>query len=1225
MNLIKKVFTFSVVATTIMWSLGVAALVPAVAQADDVCPSGLVAGDMVKVATSPVIYVLDNQMKVATFINNATSGTGSAKVYYSGYKSWNLDENYSFKAVSFDCLNKLGWSTQSVGPRPGSYVIKHPADGNLYAVGLGRTCYKVTDALAKQLYGTNYKAYPLSTTQEFSGMCANGVGVDWTEAKAHPGMLVSKDGKTYFVNSDKTLTEITAEGMTANRVKSSWVRALDAALLPAVGTAVAVTKYESALGDRSQSGVASAGNDTVATGALTVSLSANTPAATNLPDGTSFNPILKFTLNAGPEAVTVSGVTLKKGGYVLNTNISGIDIVDGSDVRHGNVVSSVNSDNEVLILFGSNPVVVPAGGSVTLTARVNLGASAGGSTVKLGVKSVVSTAATVGGSFPFYGNEFNTVDGANAVATAYFDALSVSGSAGTDLNADADNEQEITKFRLQEYGSKEDLKLYKLVLFNYGNAADADYKDVQLVSADGTVLATAQPASQYVTFDLSASPYLIAKGQYKDLTVRAKIVSGTSKTIQFVAYNDYDVMVKGSDSGSYVLPTVSGGAGYESTFPVGDLGAASVTTFNKVTIAAGTLSFNKDTTSPTSAVAPGASNVVLAKYYVKPTGENMELRKVSFGIIQTDSALTGNVYVKVDGATVWSGAVNTTEFPLAGTVGTKTLNTYPILTAGKNAYITVEGSVPSTATSTVRYTVNDFDITEVKKLTSNTIADPAVNTADGNQISVNAASLSAKTLSTPVAQNIISGATGFTFAQFELSANTSGEDVRISSIVVSNVGTGTTTNILNLALWDGTTQLTTSNNTGTGAASTTFSLTSPLVITKGTTKTLVLKADYIGTTANVTHKFMLHTVTATGKDTGTSVTPSVSGMGQAMTTASGPTVTLSLVSGTGAAPSANQVVQVATNDGTYFAFKITPSNEAIKLTTLKLTATGTGLNTNDVTNLRLYRNSETTPFQSLGEMTCSSNSCTATWGGSTTDNLLPEAVQPGSPVTVYLKADVGAAGVAKLGDDFTFKINATTTDFVAKGATTNGSAHITGTPTASGATHIVPFTVKVESVSPTTPATIGLSTGATVGVFKVTNLGNAQVALTKLSFANGGASTSSLNFALKYSTDGGAQTDTTGGTASTTATNRVDFGTLDTAVTINGGSWRYFTVKTSGTAVNYDTFQLSVSLLGDIVYKVKDIDLGYDGDTAGGITDTYANTGLYTSGLPALESVTARS
>ncbi|PJC52349.1 MAG: hypothetical protein CO030_03295, partial [Candidatus Magasanikbacteria bacterium CG_4_9_14_0_2_um_filter_42_11] len=995
------------------------------------------------------------------------------------------------------------------------------------------------------------------------------------------------------------------------------VRTVASTLVDALELSADSVTAASLTADPSQGGGSGTPGTTVPSGELTVSLAASTPGAANIPDGTSFNKVLTVNLQAGADGATVTGLTLKKTGYLLNTDITGVDVVDGNGVRHGNVASSLNSDSEVLILFGSNPVVVPANGQVSLTVRLNFSADTTASTVGMSLKSLTTTA-TVSGSLPIAGSQMSVVDGSNAVAAVTIDVVAVGGSSQTSMNADADNSQEITKFRITETASKEDVLVRKLTLFNYGNAADADYKDVELVATDGTVLATAQPVSQQVVFDLSSSPYKITKGQQKDLTVRMKIVGGTTKTIQLAVYNDFDLEVQGADTGAYVLPTGGTTDGGAVSFPLGE-----TSTYNEVLIASGTLSFNKDVTSPSDSVNPGDTNVVLAKYYAKPVGEDMELRKISFGIEQDDSALTGNVYVKVDGSIVWSGAAST--FAVDGTFGSKTLTTYPRLKAGQNNYITVEGSVPTTATSGVYYLVNDFDLTEAKLLISNTISDAstlAVNATDGNQIQVNSASMTAKTLSTPVSQNIVNGTNDFTFGTVEFNAQSSGETVRVSSVIVSNMGSGTVTDISNLELWDGTTQLTTSNSTATGAASTTFTFTSPLLVTKGTIKTLTLKGDITGSGAG-THQFRLHSVSATGKDTGTSVSITPTGSGQEMTIATSGTVTLSLVSGNGGSPVSVQTVNIGSTAGTYFAFKASAQNEAAKVRTLKLTASGTSLNTNSLVNLNLYRKvgtatMEATPFASATEMTCSSNTCTYTW--TATDNLLPEPIQPGTPVTIYVKADVGAAGAARLGDDFVFSIAATTTDFIGVGDSTNAAFTVAGTPTASGATHIVPWSVKVFAESPTAPnSTVGVGSGSIVGKFKLTNLGSGVVTFTTSTF-NGSGSSSTATYSLHASTDGGASTDSS--VSLKAASSTLTWGDI-TDVTLNGGSSRYLTIKTGGTAGNYDTHQWSVNVIGQLTYSVAETALGYDENADGDLDDTVEN--LYVEGTPALEIVTSRS
>jgi hypothetical protein len=78
-----------------------------------------------------------------------------------------------------------------------------------------------------------------------------------------------------------------------------------------------------------------------------------------------------------------------------------------------------------------------------------------------------------------------------------------------------------------------------------------------------------------------------------------------------------------------------------------------------------------------------------------------------------------------------------------------------------------------------------------------------------------------------------------------------------------------------------------------------------------------------------------------------------------------------------------------------------------------------------------------------------------------------------------------------------------------------------------------------------------------------------------------------------------------------------------TDVTINGGSWRYVTIKTDAAGVAYDTYQWSVNALGNLLYSVAETSLGYDENANGDLADTI--TGLYMSGTPALEMITARS
>ncbi|MBI4993263.1 MAG: hypothetical protein HZC26_03990, partial [Candidatus Magasanikbacteria bacterium] len=64
----KKVFTVSVVVMTILWSVGVSALVPLVAVAAD-CPE-LEAGDLFKVPGDSAVFYVNADMEKMYFFNS---------------------------------------------------------------------------------------------------------------------------------------------------------------------------------------------------------------------------------------------------------------------------------------------------------------------------------------------------------------------------------------------------------------------------------------------------------------------------------------------------------------------------------------------------------------------------------------------------------------------------------------------------------------------------------------------------------------------------------------------------------------------------------------------------------------------------------------------------------------------------------------------------------------------------------------------------------------------------------------------------------------------------------------------------------------------------------------------------------------------------------------------------------------------------------------------------
>lgn len=1227
----KKVFTTGVVFSTMLWSVGVGALVPVAAQAE-ACPT-FHSGDLVKVVGHPAIYSIDSNGKVLYF----PSGDE--------FKSWNVDSKYggytSISQACYDTMPVPSVSPYGVNFRPGSYVVKRASSDQLYVVEPGNMLAKITAGATSALYGAGYK---VMTVADVFWPNYVGRGADVTEAKAQPGMLVSNGGKTWYVDASSKLWEVTTAGMAANRFKAAFVRPVaDSVIAGLLSSGAALDSTNAIVADRTQTGGGSTtlpGTTPATGGALTVSLSASNPAGNNLASNTAFNPVLKLNLTAGSNDVSVNSLTLTKSGFAANTAVSGIDVIDAAGLRHGTVVASIGTDNTATLLFTANPIVVKAGTTQEITVRVNLSSTATSGTVVFGVTgaaSVGSNASGVSGSFPVAGNSFTLQNGTNSVAGITLDVSPVNASGGT-FNIDPANEQDITKFSFQETTSKEDVVLKSLSIYNLGTSADSDLQDVQLVALDGSVLATAQQVNKNVVFNLSATPYPIGKGLTKYLTVRAKFINGTNRYVQFVVYNNYDAALTGVTTGANLLPAVGS---TDTTFPIGD-----ATNYNKATINTGTVTFNKDATSPSGSVVPGASNIVLAKFFAKPNGEDMELRKVGFGVVTgTASVFTGSLTIRVNGAAVYTAtpadiANTSTEASLTSV----TLSSYPILTNGQNNTITVEGNISTSATNGATSTIA-LDLTQVRRAVTNDTLDPSVSVSNGNQMTVQAAALKTTNLSTPVAQSLVPGTSAATLATIELNAGSvsSGEDVKVSKVIISDViSGGSLANISNLALFDqNNNQLPTSASTATNAASNTFTFINPIVVPKTGAVILTLKGDVIAGSSG-THTYGITSagsgttaadVTAVGKDTGNSPTFTAgSGAGQAMTVTGSGTLTLSLVSGANGAPSVSQNKVVGETNVPVFAFKMTALNEPLKLKSLTLTASGTLNTPNDLGNIKLYMNNGTSPFASAAQMSATADTGSTTFTWSATDNLLPSAVQPGSPVTIYVKADIGLANQARLGDFFAFKINQTG-DITVKGASsgaTLAASSITGAPVKSNAgiyTYITPFGVIATSDSPTANSsqTLAVGVGTTLGRIKLTNNGSAKITVTGIKFTDSGTHTvtaSAPSYILYYSDEG--TSNYTQNTASSTSYSSVDFSTpagIPTAnqfTIVGGGGYRYISVAVllAGAIASGNSWQLAIANLTDITYTVAESDLGYDSNasaTISGSSDT-----LYADGKPTM-------
>src|SRR3989339_1375819 len=108
----KKMFTVSVVVLTIVWSMGLAAFLPAVVMAVD-CPE-LEAGDLFKVADNTAVYLLNADMERMYFPNAEVY-----KTWYADYSGINVIPNTCVDAYPAPTAAPYG-----VNYRPGSRLVK---------------------------------------------------------------------------------------------------------------------------------------------------------------------------------------------------------------------------------------------------------------------------------------------------------------------------------------------------------------------------------------------------------------------------------------------------------------------------------------------------------------------------------------------------------------------------------------------------------------------------------------------------------------------------------------------------------------------------------------------------------------------------------------------------------------------------------------------------------------------------------------------------------------------------------------------------------------------------------------------------------------------------------------------------------------------------------------------------------------------------------------------
>lgn len=962
----KRAITVSLTGTMILWSLGLASLAPAQAAT-------LVAGDLIK-ASGPAVYYYTSDGKRAPFPNE--------KVFNSWYVGFG-----KVKTITDAELAALSLSGTNMTYRPGTRLAKITTDPKVYAVEPGGSLRWVKDeATAKALYGDTWNKQIDDVADVFFTNYSKGADVD--SAKPTVGSLVksASSADIYYVDADggkRKLADLAT--FDANGFQSKYVRTVSDAVLTGLTAsakgelkakedAVAMPQLAA---PSAKAGEAAKVEAPAGKQMLTVALASDNPTGAVHASGTSYNKVLSLNLTAGADAdVSLTSLTLTRGGLATDTSLSGVAVfAHTANMRHGTFATF--SNNKATVSMSNEPIKVAKGTTVPLWVKVNVTAAAAGQsgTYSLAVNAAtdLGTSAEVSGTFPFTSSTFSLTSGANVVGTLTVDTITVHDNGATDatvvnLNMGS-NDQPTGKFRFVA-GANEDMKLVSIRLYNNGNTVDDDLKNVDLVGPDAAILATAEKQKdKYITFDLSklsGGGYSIPKGASRDLGIQEDIVSGSARTIRWLLQNDYDLEAYGTSSGAGILATLVGGttpSGNDQAFPVGDRVGANFV--NKITVAAGTMTLSKSASSPTGNIPAGGTLVTLGKFEAKASGEDMELRQISYRVDRSPanatSSLTGTFTVKLQE----SGATSspTTIFTVAGSAATyeaattATLTTYPTLKSNKTYYITYEGDIGSSVPSGTTYSTR-LDILQVYRKNSNDTVDPTVAESTANTLTVTTGTLSVAANSSQTPITVVQNQSALaTLGSWTFTAGPA-EPILVNSVTVDDNTAGIGRNFKELELWVGgakKSQDTSSTIAPTATTATVaFNLSPAVEIGAGQTAVIEVKGKVLTTTldASVTFQLNASAISGSGKTSLTSLStvPPVVTAAQAVTVAASGTLAVSRDTVTNVRTS--QVV-AGTTGVTFGAYKFQTSNtESIKIR--KVYVSNAGSNTNGLTSIGLY-------------------------------------------------------------------------------------------------------------------------------------------------------------------------------------------------------------------------------------------------------------------------------
>ena len=480
----------------------------------------------------------------------------------------------------------------------------------------------------------------------------------------------------------------------------------------------------------------------VPAGDLTASLSATTPASTNIVAGQAIADLAQFVFSG---TGTVSQVTLQRNGISANTDLTNVYLFDG--VTRVSDSASVSTDG----VISFNNVDLSVAGTKVVSVKADI------ATAAVGTIGVTMTSYTTTGSaattVSLAGNLMSVVSATLATVAVG----TVSPTTATTVNAGTNG---FVFWSAPITVGTRSVNLKSAAYQFIGSAPTDSLENIKLF-VNGTDVSTSAGVNSmgYIVFDLSAAPTALQTGS-STVEVRADVVKGSSRTITLALQNVADLTVADSQLGVNIAST------------------GLPKTAGTVTVNAGSVTVTTDPTFTATTVTGGVTNQTLARYNFKAFGEDV---KISY-LDVTPSINIDNVVIFADGGQISSNIQSYTGTKLHFATGSSL-----IIPAGETVAVEVRADTKAAGvnitTGTVAITLNGY-ANNAQGVSSSTLTTVPAADQTGPTLTIGVAALTLATTSSFIAaQNIIANTANQRVGSYTITAGSS-EGVKLTNINV---------------------------------------------------------------------------------------------------------------------------------------------------------------------------------------------------------------------------------------------------------------------------------------------------------------------------------------------------------------------------------------------------------------------------------------------------------